>query len=214
MAQGVELAQLLPRRTDRVFLTGQTGSGKTTLARVMLQSREYVVVLDVKGLIVWPGYTIITELEKLKDVDPLIVKRIIYKPSYIELSNEDTVNAFFGWVYDRGGTTLYVDELAGVTQGNRYPWYYGACQMRGRERGIEVISGTQRPTDIPQIAMSEAEHAYVFKLKMKRDRERIEHLTSIPQTLVASLQKRQFLYAPQDGEIVGPIRLELAKRAA
>jgi DNA helicase HerA-like ATPase len=214
VAQAVDLKALIPRRTDRALLSGQTGSGKTTLAQVLLQHREYVVVLDVKGTLNWGGYRVFPELKKLKDVDPVEVKKIIYRPTYAELGSEEAINDFFGWVYDRRNTTLYVDELAGVTRGDRYPYFYGACLMRGRELGIEVISGTQRPTHIPQIAMSEAEHVYTFKLKMRRDRERMEDLTGIPQERIARLQKREFLYAPQDGEIVGPLRLELAKRNA
>jgi uncharacterized protein YcaQ len=60
--------------------------------------------------------------------------------------------------------------------------------------------------------MSEAEHVYCFKLRLVQDRQRIEHLTGIPMERVAALNKRQFLYAPQDGEIVGPLSLELGQR--
>jgi energy-coupling factor transporter ATP-binding protein EcfA2 len=205
----IELAQLLPRRNDRVFVTGQTGSGKTTLVRILLQHRKYVVVLDVKGTMKWPGYTIYTKLDKVMDADPEKIKKIIYKPAYEDLASEYVINDFFKWVYERHNTTLYVDELAGVSNGNVYPYYYGACLMRGRELGIEVISGSQRPTSIPQIAMSEAEHVYAFKLRMSQDRARVESLTGVEAWRIAALQKREFLYAPQDGEIVGPIRLEL-----
>jgi len=210
----ISLEDIIPRRGDRVFLAGQTGSGKTTLAKVLLQEREYVVVLDVKGLIRWPGYTIFNKLSRLMDADPKKVRKIIYKPAYEDLADEVTVNAFFQWIYNRQRTTLYVDELAGVTSGDNYPYYYGACLMRGRELGIEVISGAQRPTRIPQIAMSEAEHVYTFKLRMVNDRVRMEALTGIEAYRIAGLQKREFLYAPQDGNVIGPNRLELAERTS
>lgn len=216
----LDINSLSPRRNDRVFISGQTGSGKSTLARVLLQRREYVVIIDAKRTIKWPGYEIFTDLKKLTDVDPVKFPKLIYKPSFAALDewdkfgNDSEINRFFQWVYDRHNTTLYVDELALITKGNIAPFYYGACMMQGRELNIEVISGTQRPTGIPQVVMSEAEHVYVFKLRMEQDRQRIENLTAIPRNMVARLQKREFLYAPQDGDIVGPIRLELAKRAA
>lgn len=210
----IEFSQLVPRRGDRVFVAGQTGSGKTTLVQVLLEHREYVVVLDVKGTMKWGGYTIFDQLKQLQKSDPEKIKRMIYKPRFEELSDRAVMNRFFQWIYVRGNTTLYVDELAGVCTGDNYPHYYGACLMRGRELGVEVISGAQRPTYIPQIAMSEAEHVYSFKLKMIRDRDRMEALTGIPSDQISALHKREFLYAPQDGDVVGPIRLRLAGRSS
>lgn len=205
----VELNAIIPGRTDRVLLAGQTGSGKTTLARVLLQERKHVVVLDVKGRMRWPGYEIFTNFGKLTDINPDKIQRVIYKPTYDDLQNKKLIDGFFKWVYDRRNTTLYVDELAGVTDGNNYPYHYGACLMRGRELGIEVFSGTQRPIDIPQVAISEAEHVYCFRLRLPQDRIKIANTAGIPIEMIAGLNKRQFLYAPQDGDIVGPLSLEL-----
>jgi hypothetical protein len=211
----VELKDIAPRRNDRVALFGQTGTGKTTLARALLQEREHVVVLDTKRRIAWPGYTVFTDFRKLCNIDPEKTERVIFKPSYSDTVDNDgaIMNAFFRWVFERRRCTLYVDELADVTTGDRFPFHYGACLREGRELGIEVVSGTQRPTNIPQIAMSEAEHIYCFKLRMYADRQRVERLTAIPSDQIAALYKRQFLYAPQDGEIVGPLTLDLNQRA-
>lgn len=208
----IDFGEIIPKLNDRVFVAGQTGSGKTTLVQVLLEARKYVVVLDIKGTMRWGGYKVVESLGALTKLDPVGVPKIIYKPTYQEMSDRQTMNKFFRWVYDRQRTTLYVDELSGVSRGDDYPAYYGACLMRGRELGIEVISGAQRPTYIPQIAMSEAEHVYSFKLKMVRDRERMEALTGIPSNQISALHKREFLYAPQDGDVVGPIRLRLADR--
>lgn len=205
----VEIQQLAPGRSDRVFLAGQTGSGKTTLAQQLLLLRRYVVVLDVKGTLNWSGYFRVTKFSELLNLDPVESPRVIYAPRYEELSDSEQVNDFFRWVYDRHNCTVYVDELAGVTSGDSYPYYYGACLMRGRELGVEVWSGSQRPTRIPQIAMSEAEHVYCFKLKMTQDRQRMESLAEIPQEKIAALPKQHFLYAPQDGGVIGPLKLAL-----
>lgn len=213
----VDFGNIIPtRKDDRVAIFGQTGSGKTTLARALLEQREYVVVLDTKRRIKWPGYVVFTDFGKLSDINPANVKRVIFKPSFADVVNNDgaIINAFFRWVFERQRCTLYVDELADVTTGDNYPFHYGACLREGRELGIEVVSGTQRPTGIPQIAMSEAEHVYCFRLRMFADRKRVERLTGIASDKIAALFKREFLYAPQDGEIVGPLSLELNQRAA
>jgi hypothetical protein len=188
-------------------LAGQTGSGKTTLARYLLNYRKYKIVADYKGKIGWEGYRVYTTIKKLtKASEPAL----IYRPSYAESIDDDARNRFFEWVYRRGNTTLYVDETAAITEGNTYPYYYGAILMRGRELNVELWSATQRPKDIPQIVLSESEHVYCFRLRLEQDREKIERLAGIPREYIEALQKRNFLYSPQDGEIVGPLSLQIA----
>ena len=191
------------------MLVGQTGSGKTTLARALLAHRRQVVVLDAKGMIRWKDYRIYREFGKLLKADPRKEPRLIYKPSFQELQDFDLLNRFFVWVYQRRHCTCYVDELMGVTRGEVYPEYMGGCLTRGRELDIELWTATQRPLRIPQVAMSEAEHTYAFKLKMPQDRRRVYDLTGIDETRIAALAKRQFLYSRQDGETQGPLTLDL-----
>lgn len=205
----MKIEELVPPLGDRVFIAGQTGSGKTTLARALLKARQFVVVLDTKGTIKWRDYTLFKSYSKLVNADPLEHPRIVYRPPFEDTQNEGLIDAFFKWVYRRGNTIVYVDELSSISRGDNYPYHYGACLSRGRELGVDVWSGTQRPTRIPQISMSEAEHVYCGRLRMPQDRKRVEDLTAIPSERIAGLSKRQFLYAPQDGEILGPLTLLL-----
>jgi hypothetical protein len=209
------LEAISPSRGDRVGVFGQTGTGKTTLVQALLQKRDFVVVCDPKRKIEWPGYVVL-DFNQLLKIDPAKVRKIIYKPTFADITEKKgaIIDSFFRWVFERENTTLYVDELSMIASGDDYPFHYGACLTQGRELGIEVISGTQRPTWIPQIAMSEAEHVYCFKLKLFADRQRIERLTSIPEEKISQLQKRDFLYAPQDGDIVGPLRLQIGNQMA
>lgn len=204
-----DIRQLIPAKSDRVFIAGQTGSGKSTLARILAQYRKYVVILDSKGTIKWPGYTRVESFRKLQELDPEKCPKIVYHPTYWEETNPAVMDAFFRWVYDRRNCTLYVDELMGCTRGDVFPPYYGACLTRGRELGIEVWSGTQRPKNIPQVSMSEAEHAFIFPLRMPQDRVRVSEVANIPLQRLQYLRKRQFIYAAQDGAVIGPQTLIL-----
>lgn len=198
---------MLPARGERCLITGQTGSGKTKLAQLMCGFRPFVVVLDSKGKIDWPGYALVRTFRELQ---ALRVPRIIYRPTYAESADELIVDAFFEWIYRRGFTTLYVDELDAVTDGvNTFPHHYGACVKRGRELGVEVWASTQRPTRIPQIALSESEHVYVFPLKLPQDRQRMADVAGVDPELIEQLDKTQFLWAPQTGDAQGPFRLDL-----
>lgn len=198
---------LEPPRSDRVLIVGQTGSGKTTVAEVILRRRPYVVVIDTKQTINWPGYEVHRSLESLVQSN---APKLTYRPTYREFANEAVQNMAWEWIYQRGNTTVYVDETAQVTRNAMvFPFYYGACFMQGREMGVEMISSTQRPSQIPGFVFSESEHVYAFRLRLRQDRKRVEDLSGIPEEEIAALPKHRFMYARQDGEILGPLKLAL-----
>lgn len=202
----LSLAFLAPEDTDRATFVGMTGSGKTTLAEYMLATRDYVVALDVKGLLNWPGYRVVTRFaDAMRAEEP----RIIYRPVYAELQSWDALDKFFEWIYQRHNTTLYVDEVYGVTQGPRFPYHLGACLTRGRERRVEVWAATQRPAFVPAIFFSEAEHMYCFRLQMPQDREKMYDVAGLDPDVLAELPKHHFLYARPDDDTIGPLKLNL-----
>lgn len=209
----MNLEEIMPGKTDRAAFVGQTGSGKTTLARFVLMMRPYVVVFDPKGQMDvvkdWPSYKLHTRLAELVQAKE---PRLIYRPVYAELNDDEIMDEFFEWVYLRKNTTLYVDEIYAVAHGDVYPWYLGACLTRGRERGIQVFIASQRPSRVPQVMFSEAEHVYCFNLKMPQDRERMADITGLTDDDLA-LPKHQFYYAPQEGVVRGPMKLKLGKAA-
>jgi hypothetical protein len=211
MTTARKLSEIMPGRTDRAICIGQTGSGKTTLAQFLCATREYVVVLDAKGMIRWPGYTRVTSLDRVYKLKAADHPKIVYAPSYEELQDADTVDEFFRWVYTRRHCTVYVDEVAAIATATEFPFHLGACYMRGRERGVEIWASTQRPSRIPLICYSEAEHAYVFRLNFPADRQRVEDMTGIHGETLRALAKREFIYAPQEGDFSPPMKLELGR---
>jgi hypothetical protein len=163
--------------------------------------------MDAKGRIAWDGYEVHTTLAgAVKSKSP----RIIYRPTYDELQDEETLDRFFEWVYRRQHTTLYVDEVAAIAQADNYPWHFGACLTRGRELGVASYIASQRPSRIPQVMLSESEHVYCFKLKLPQDCERMADITGLDEEQIFNLPKHHFFYAPQDGAAVGPLTLRLS----
>lgn len=206
----MKLEHLLPKQGDRVFFTGQTGSGKTTLAKYLLAYYPYVVIYDGKGQIKWPEYKLHTSLDKLAQ-DP--APRLIYKPNPNELQDADSINEFFHWIYLRGNTVLYVDEIYSIVVGANLPFWYHACLTRGRELGISVWSGAQRPMLIPQTVLSESENAFIYRLSMPQDQIKVESIYSLDRNLIGDLSKRYFYAIKENGsERLGPYTLKLNKR--
>jgi len=210
MTQPVQLVDIAPRRTDRALLVGATGSGKSTVAREMAALRNFVVVHDGKGLVNWDGYVLcksLRDIERRKDAREF--PRIIYRPNRDEKHDDGAKQAFFEWIYSRGKTTLIVDEVFQIVQGNALPEAYLACLTSGREHGIEVWNCCQRPTRIPPEILGEAEHVYVFRLRLEQDRRKIADVTGLDQRQIVRLPKQLFYYVPEDGDPIGPMKVAL-----
>ncbi len=202
----MDLASIAPPLTDRAFLVGSTGSGKTYLARHLLRLYRYVVVHDAKGLIRWPGYARYTTLRGVVRSE---AERIIYAPSPPELLDPRVQDSFFAWVYERGNTVLYTDEVYAVSFRGEWLPSFRAVLTRGRERGITSLNSAQRPTWVPLFILSEAEHYYVFRLTLLSDRKRIQEVVPLEDPRKLLLPRRWFWYSNVvEQTVIGPITLK------
>lgn len=180
-------------RSDRVFIVGTTGSGKTSLSKAMLWGLPNVVILDPKRTYELPKewkhsiYTDIASLAKHEDSTT-----VIYRPEIAEM--EKGCEDFFEWVFDRGNTLLYVDEVMRVTNGHRIGRGYATVLQLGRERGISCWSATQRPANIPLVIMTESEHYFVFRLRNTEDRKRLYEYTGASEFLKIPRDEHGFYY--------------------
>lgn len=223
----MEFDALIPRPTNRVFLCGMTGSGKSYLARFLLEQRRdanhLISIYDAKDEINWPGYQRFTKLEKMIAANP---RHAIYAPNIFELDSAAYHDYFFKWNFLRQKknakkklfnpktlqglkTTVYIDEAYAVTDGQQLPFYYKAALTRGRSIGLEVWSASQRPKDIPQFLMSEAENKYFFYLEMPQDKERVRKMAGITEATIESLSmdEHEFIYRNMN-KTTGRLRLK------
>lgn len=65
---------------------------------------------------------------------------------------------------------------------------------------------------IPQVILSEAEHNYIFFLKMEQDRKKVESMTGLDQDRIGNLAKRFFYYSSDDGKTSGPHTLKIIRK--
>ncbi len=194
----------IPRLDERMMIIGMTGSGKTYFAEKILRWRKHVVVYDLKGELRWQGYRIVTNFEELKQAEE---DKLIFKPPLAFIQNEELVNDFFHWVYERRNCTLYVDEVMTCCFKGQICFWLSCILTRGRELNISFIGSTQRPKQIPISMLSESERWVAFRLQVFEDAERIQKTFGIEAEEIQALPKRYFFYGGIDATYYKPFTL-------
>ena len=208
----MKLSNIIPSKTDRAVFVGTTGSGKTYLAKQILNFRRFVVVLDTKGFINWEGYKLFKATPKNDEKTFLNLTnatddRLIFRPSAKWLRDDEQIEKFFQWIYHRGYTTVYIDEATSIVNTHRMPQGYFDLLVRGREKGIEVFTSTQRPSGIPQVILTESEHCYCFKIRHPSDQKKLFEMFGLESNLIGEMQKHYFIYSKDGAEISAPKKL-------
>lgn len=169
----MNLLDILPEPNSRTFIAGKTNSGKSHLARTLLTELqpEYLVIIDPKGDFNFRSKDAVI-CESIADINANSMEPlIIFRPGLDE--EPEVYDAVLRWIYRRGNTTLYIDELYGMSKNQRtYPHALNMIITRGRTRGITTIMASQRPSSIPLICISESEQVFIFQLKLRNDRKR------------------------------------------
>lgn len=204
-ARQITVSQITPQQTDRAVFIGQTGSGKSTLARRLLRARYNVWVMDVNATLDWhlpDGDYPEGEYLRVSTIKELLQNqtypKILFQPSVEQAEDFDLFNLFFKTAYLAGDVTVYVDEAYAVTKQQVIPMYYKACLTRGRARGVETWTASQRPSGIPSFILSESENLYIFKLRFPADLDKVEKMTGFDAYYIRQLPKRQFCFTDGD----------------
>lgn len=163
------------RQDERVALVGRTGSGKTFFARALLTGARRLVILDSKGTLRdWPGVIDVPISHIADDQEHFDTLLAEYGRLRVLISTPAEGETVARLAYHAGDLIVYIDEMYGVIPpGTRVGPWIQALYTRGRELGIGVWSGTQRPTWAPLVMFSEAEWFVVFQLLLEEDRRRV-----------------------------------------
>lgn len=170
-------------------MLGQTGSGKTVLNLHLLQNLTTtpVIVYDTKEEPKFerlPNMRLVWDERELPDaVDDPSVDYIVFRPPIDYLADWRALDELLSAHYAQfRGVDAYIDELSEFHgSAGQYGRGLVALYSRGRSRGITLISSSQRPARISQLALSEAQHAYVFHLNKANDRRKVADDTGMPE---------------------------------
>lgn len=187
-------SKLPPITSDRrVVIVGKTGSGKTLLTGVLLANARRLLVVDSKdGLQDW----------QLEDYGSRSLDAIKASGAYrIRVVQDEQALEAMAVLYTVGNGTVYVDELTAIVRpGKNAPAVFNDIWSRGRSRNIGAWVGIQRPNRVPLELLSEAEHFFIFRLSLERDRERMAEIVG-KGALTPVKDKYGFYYANTDDDI-------------
>lgn len=185
--------QIIIPPNKHVLVTGMTGTGKSFLCENYLRGYDYVVKLDTKneteerrlngespwnGLIEDEDFTVVYSIDDLEFVE---TPKIIFVPPF-DFTIDD-YDQFFFWIFRRGNTILWIDELMSIGTANRYPKELLRLMTQARSKNVGVWVCTQRPSGIPVIVPSNCHYFFVFDLANIDDRKKMYQVTGMKEML-------------------------------
>ena len=155
------------RFTDRVFIAGVNGSGKSVLINHLASGyRCQRFLYDTKDEFTVPGVDAVHTIDRIDWTQPVI--------HYIDDDGDlRETNRLFRTFWQRKvgrdpsksyGLVVVVHELADLcadTPGATPQWVSNYIR-KGRAHGLGLLSGSQRPRNIPRAARTEAQHVFSF----------------------------------------------------
>lgn len=88
--------------------------------------------------------------------------------------------------YKKGNRILFGDEVAGLVEALALERELKTIWQRGRAMGTGLWAASQRPTHIPLLAYSSAEHLFLFRDPDKRTRDRFKEIGGVDPDIVGS----------------------------
>lgn len=205
----------IPSR-HRVCIIGPTGSGKTQLARALLVTRRNAIAVDTKRTEDWSEFGPVVYGEEIYRAK---AGRFAFAVPGEFLVDETLPERFFRWALRNRNRVIYCDELLDIMPVPALK----ILATQGRSANVGLWTATQRPSGVPLYTISEAQHYFIFYLRLPQDRERMEIATGteIPWSMIGPgecadpecpecVQKQfSFFYVNERGTIFGPAKLNL-----
>ena len=110
-------------------------------------------------------------------------------------------------VYSQGNWTIFVDECRNLTD-PRVPSlnlrsYVEQIWLRGRSRGVEMVSMTQAPRWVPSSFYDQPSFVWIGRINDERAHQRLREIGGLRRAhlpVIAKLQRREFLVVGDGGD--------------
>jgi GTPase SAR1 family protein len=186
---------------DRLCIIGPSGSGKTVLLKTLARQKRNVVVIDTKAdkKENWDRVGLPT-----KNLFGLRGGRYVWTATPDFITNAADQSRTYEALLASGPRVVAIDEAYSTlpTRGLKLM----ATQGRGKE--VSFLIGMQRPTGAPLYLLTDANFWFIFGLKLKDDRKRVEQAVgdSIDWDTL-NREEFSFLIFDARGKSSGPYRL-------
>lgn len=218
-----------PKDAPHHSIISLSGGGKSFLAtRGLLPMRGWrrTLIIDNKG-----------DDETLKDVgkrvrqipkkDPMFMNKKEPDHSWYRLivyddwnKAREQVKDALAHCYRQGDWTIFVDETRNLTD-PRVPSlnlrnYVEQIWLRGRSRGVEMVSMTQAPRWVPSSFYDQPSFVWIGRINDERAHQRLREIGGLRRQhlgIIQRLQKREFLVVGDGGDYTAITRIpNLARR--
>lgn len=192
------------RQGEHVTAIGPTGSGKSRVAAALLELRDYVCVIGTKpkddslDALLARGY------DRLESWPPTDTQnRVVLWPEFRgrqDLAAQRTAVAdALDAMFQESGWAIYIDELPWVARTLGLADVLEMIWLQGRALDVSLVTAAQRPFSVPQPALSQAEHLFLWQTAEARDLKRLGEIsggldTAELRRVVQVLPKHAFLY--------------------
>lgn len=218
-----------PKDSPHHSIISLSGGGKSYLAtRGLLPMRGWRrnLIIDVKG----DDETLDDVGKRVRQVpksDPWLRKRKQPDSLWYRLVVYDDwakartqVMAALAQAYRQGNWTIFVDETRNLTD-PRVPSlnlrnYVEQIWLRGRSRGVEMVSMTQAPRWVPSSFYDQPSFVWIGRINDERAHQRLREIGGLRREhlpVIARLQKREFLVVCDGGDYTAITKIpDLARK--
>jgi hypothetical protein len=106
---------------------------------------------------------------------------------------ELVARVFYGSYGDKTPRLIMIDELADFFEVRKAGGIFHQAARSGRELGIALLAGSQRPSYIPTVVMTESDRLYLFHLDYTEDMKKV-HQMGVPKDIAPPTVDHSFFY--------------------
>jgi hypothetical protein len=199
------------KQGEHVLVIGRTGQGKTTLISKIVDRRNHVAMFATKVhdpvlAKQFPGFEIQKEWNPKSNSNKVMLWPKS-KESLREIKGHqaDVFKEALDQIFHDRGWCLVVDEAHWMTTELGLGQELAMFQHQARSSGISVVTGVQRPAQIPVITYGSTTHAFMGRINEPGDIRRLSGLGGVDAKELGkhllTLPKHEWVYVDNTGHM-------------